>query len=104
VSAISPERKTEEQIMKAIQTKYLGATNFKPARIVARAEGVASVTVSYDSEFDEGENHARAAKKLRDKMGWTGRMVGGGLADGNGYAFAFANSRIEVRELCEVQS
>ena len=80
--------------MKAIQTKYLGATNFKPARIVAKAEGVASVTISYDSEFDEGENHARAAKKLRDKMGWTGRMVGGGTD--KGYSFCFENSRIEV--------
>lgn len=68
--------------MKTIRTKYLPATDTKGARIKASAEGVPSIVISY---YDgDGKNpHAVAAKKLKDKMGWQGKMIGGGNADGS---------------------
>lgn len=70
--------------MKAIQTRYLPATNFKGSRVTATAEGGDKpwrVTVSYDGDHDEA--HKRAAEALCAKMGWTGDLIGGGLPNGD---------------------
>jgi len=54
----------------AIQTKFLGPTNFRGARIKATAmdsyrdERVMSVTVGYDHALNGDENHRVAAEKL----------------------------------------
>lgn len=76
--------------MKAIQTKYLPATNFKPSRIKAWIEGGASVTVCYNSYNDERDAHRAAAEKLHAKLEWervsgafNGYWVSGGLPNGN---------------------
>tara|TARA_R110000822_G_scaffold51947_5_gene134848 strand:- start:80 stop:361 length:282 start_codon:yes stop_codon:yes gene_type:complete len=45
----------------AIRTKYHGATNYKPSRIIATGE-LGKVTVSYDHALDSTDNHAAAAR------------------------------------------
>ena len=77
--------------MKAIKTKYVGATNTKPSRIVATAEGGHRVTISYDSEGTQEQAHAKAAVALCQKLGWTGELVAGGFADCYVFCFAKAN-------------
>ena len=78
--------------MKAIETKYLGATDTKPSRIKAFANGGNQITISYDHELNQGQAHRKAAQALADKMGWKGRLIGGGTA--NGYVFVFEHSLI----------
>ena len=78
--------------MKAIQTKYMGPTNFRGSRIKATAEGV-SVTVPYADELNSEEAHAVAAVALVRKMGWPGDLIQGGRPDGRGYCFVFESDR-----------
>ena len=81
--------------MQAIETRYHGPTNYKGARVSARSQG-GRVIVHYD-DGDGGSRgresaHARAAKALCSKLGWTwGTMHIGATADGRGYVFVFAN-------------
>ena len=71
----------------AITTKYLGPTNQRGARIVARAFA-GKVTVPWDYSENVMANHAAAAKALAEKYQWTGgRWHGGGLPDDTGYCF-----------------
>lgn len=57
--------------MKAIQSKYLPATNTKPSRIKAFIEGnAASVTVCYNSYPSEYDAHRDAARQLHAQLGW----------------------------------
>lgn len=70
----------------AIETRYLGPTDSKGARVVARAQA-GRVTVAWDYAADTDANHEAAARKLAAKLGWGGRLVGGGNAKGDGYVF-----------------
>ena len=74
--------------MKAIQTRYHGATNTKGSRISATAEGVGRVYVSYPHELSGDSVYFEAVKKLCSKVGWTGSFACGGLPDGSN-AFVF---------------
>lgn len=79
--------------MKAIETKYLPATNNRGSRIKATAEGgdkPNTITISYPHEFDGMAAHAQAALALAKKMNWNGDLIGGGLQDT--YVFIFADS------------
>ncbi len=71
--------------MQAITTKYLGPTNFKPGRIVARCEA-RRIVVSWDFALDVAANHREAAKELARRLDWHGDWRGGSLPTG-GYAF-----------------
>lgn len=71
-------------ILKAITTKYLPATNFKPSRIRANA-GKIYGTINYDDGLDTDKAHAKAAKALADKLNWAGVWVQGSTEPG--YAF-----------------
>lgn len=74
--------------MQAIQTKYIGPTNTKPARIKAWC-AAGSVMVSFHSieAADDQDRYEQAAKMLRDKLGWGGdsygRLVTGNLPNGD---------------------
>lgn len=76
--------------MKAIQTKYLPFTNHKPSRIVAKAEGVPSLTTTCNAldewrianRLEHITNHQAAARLLAEKQGWHTTLVSGGLPDG----------------------
>lgn len=82
--------------MVAIETKYLGPTDYKGSRITAKANGF-RVTVSYPHEQRMGADaHSVAALALCRKMGWTRKayeraathLIAGGTD--KGYVFVFA--------------
>lgn len=73
-------------ITQAIETKYLGPTNTKGARIKATA-WAGSVTVPYAHELSTEDAHKAAALTLIAKFGWTGAFAQGGNAKGDGYCF-----------------
>lgn len=83
--------------MQAIQTKYIGATNFRGSRIKATCER-GSITIPFDSQLNEEEAHKNAVAALvrgfaredvakyktpLDKNPWLRPMACGGLADGS---------------------
>jgi len=70
----------------AIETKYLGPTNYRGGRIRASAQA-GSVTVPYDHALGVDENHTHAARVLLRKKGWTGHLIGGGNARGTGNCY-----------------
>ncbi len=63
--------------MKAITTRYLSATNFKGARVVATADPKHRVCVNWDDDLSDEMNHREAARKLAQKLDWHGVMVTG---------------------------
>jgi len=75
--------------MKAIETRYVGARNVRGARIIASDLDGNRVTISYPYELSGEAVHHKAAQALADKMGWTGRLVGG--ATKRGYCFVFVD-------------
>jgi hypothetical protein len=86
-------RKNPSDILsgKSIKTQYFGPGNMRGARIKASViDGnriQASITVPYSHQKNEYEEHIFAAEKMRDKMGWTGDLVGVGTQ--KGYVFGF---------------
>ena len=70
----------------AIETKFLGPTNRRGSRIVAKAQA-GRVTVAYNHALNSEENHAAAAKALAEKWDWTGVWCGGANEAGTGYVF-----------------
>ncbi len=69
----------------AIQTKFLGPTNHRGARIKAVSDA-GSLTLSWDYELGVQENHHTAAFALAERMGWPTDLIGGTLP-GSGYVF-----------------
>lgn len=85
--------------MIAIHTKYIGPTNTRGARIKAfTASGfTASIPYPYDKSYEAV--HFEAVKELVKKHGleWDiSNMCYGDSADGKGYVFCFANSKVNV--------
>ena len=78
--------------MKAIETKYIGPTNYRGSRIKAFTEGGNQITIGYDHSLESAKLHLKAAIALRDKMTWKGKLIGGGSK--GGYCFVFENSWI----------
>ena len=70
----------------AIITKYLGPTNTRGARVVAKCQA-GYIIMSWYCDLDVDENHNVAAKALATKLGWVGRWVGGGLPTGTGNCY-----------------
>jgi len=79
--------------MKAIQTRYLSATDTRGSRIKAFADGGCSVTISYPHELSGAAVHAKAAATLCAKMGWEGNLISGRLANGD-HVFCFRDSEM----------
>lgn len=76
--------------MQAIETKFLGPTNTRGARIVARTANGQKITVPFDHASRTGiDAHAPAAYALARKMGWGGDWFGGTLE--NSYVFVASN-------------
>jgi hypothetical protein len=81
--------------MIAIQTKYLGPTNTKGARIKAFTCNGHSATIDYDYALGDELLHFKAVKALREKyaLDWDiSEMTFGGIRDG--YVFTFPQSTI----------
>lgn len=90
--------------MTAIMTKYIPATNTKPARIKAWTEKGISVTVDFDYALESEERYAKAAAALMIREGWRTRtnrngdtetqaLIGGATKEG--FAFVLV-SRIDL--------
>ena len=75
--------------MKAIITKYHGATNTRGSRISASDEDGNRVSIPYPHELSGEAVHRKAAEALCEKMKWSKDFLGGGMK--NGYAFVFKN-------------
>lgn len=73
----------------AIITKYIGPAAVRGSRVKATSASGISIMHNIDHALSSEQNHAEAAKKLALKLGWTGRMAGGGLK--SGYAFVFVD-------------
>lgn len=76
--------------MKAITTKYHGATANRGSRIIASDMDGNRFTLSSE-EFlatSGAQGHQQAAEGLRNKMGWTGKLIGGGVKGGMVFVFA----------------
>lgn len=81
--------------MIAIQTKYLGPTNTKGARIKAFTCNGHSATIDYNYALSDEKLHFEAVKALKEKhaLDWDlSEMTYGGL--NQGYAFTFPRSTI----------
>jgi hypothetical protein len=75
--------------MKAIETRYVGPTNTRGARIIATDSDNNRVSIPYPHELSGEAVHLKAAEALRDKMGWTGNLIAGGTK--RGYCFVFVS-------------
>lgn len=77
--------------MKAITTKFVGPTNSRGARIIARAEGLPALTVSYD--YGAKDAHRDAARAFAERQGWRFTFASGGLPNGDHvHVMVFADS------------
>lgn len=84
--------------MKAIQTRYLGHTNTRPARIKVWAHGVPPLVIPRDSLGDDP--HRDAAVALCRRYNWTTCLTSGGLANGD-EVFTFAVEEARLRRALE---
>ena len=82
--------------MKAITTKFHGPTNIKGSRISATDSDGNRVTISVDHSLGIDERHDAAAVALCRKMGWTGKLIRGGLKNGNAYVFEESSAPIPI--------
>lgn len=75
--------------MQAIETRYIGPTNTKPSRIVARCEAGRIVTSKHHNRATNiDDDHRYAAMELIEKLGWYGTWVQGAVPSiKNGYVF-----------------
>jgi hypothetical protein len=73
----------------AIQTKFLGPTNFRGSRVKATASA-GSITIAWNHALGIEGNHLAAARAFAQKFGWSGEWFGGGIE--TGYVFVNADS------------
>lgn len=69
----------------AIVTKFLPPTNYRGARVKARAEA-GSIVLPWNYELNVINNHRAAALALMTKLGWDWPIAEGPLP-GSGYVF-----------------
>lgn len=67
----------------AIQTRFMGPTNHRGARIVATTSNGHKIIRPFD--YAARNPHAAVAAELARSMGWTGHLICGGTE--NGYVF-----------------
>lgn len=83
----------------AIITRYHGPTNFKSGRVKATARQrtekfpALALTQQYEHGLSTARNHADAARRLAERLGWAGVWVAGGLPDERGNVFVNIGTR-----------
>ncbi len=84
--------------MQTIETKYIGATNFRGSRIVATASGSGKfVRIPYDSGQADENMHMTAAVMLCNKLNWEGKLIAGHTKTGMIWVFDEALSpRVQI--------
>lgn len=70
----------------AIETHFVGASNLKGSRYVARAEA-GRVIIGADDALNYEDNHRKAAETLANKFGWLKGFHLEGGATKRGYCF-----------------
>ena len=78
----------------AIETKYLGPTNHRGARIAATTESGIRVVLNWDHSMSPQDNHTAAARAVAEAREWNGEWCGGSTKAG--YVFV---RRID--DMCE---
>ena len=69
--------------MQTIMTKYYGPTNYRSARVAAwNSSKTRKIWLDYDYSLEDDENHTKAARWLKERLGWRGIWVGGHTLDG----------------------
>lgn len=81
--------------MQAIETKFLGPTNTKGARIKASAQA-GSVTVPYEYQGVDVE-HDQALRALVTKLKWWGVWARGGNVAGTGNVYVCISRSHDIR-------
>ena len=66
--------------MQAIETRYIGPTNHRGARIKATCDA-GSLTVPWDYSLGTCANHRKAASALLAKLEWSGTYACGSVGD-----------------------
>jgi hypothetical protein len=85
--------------MKAIVTKFHGATDTRGSRISASDSDGNRVSITYNHALDHSHNHDAAAIALCRKMGWAGHnLMRGGVKGGNVYVFDAPSNRLRLPE------
>lgn len=79
--------------MIAIETRYIGPTNYRGSRYVATTANGHRLCRSADDALNSNENHARLARELADSMQWKGALIGGGTKTGMAWVFADGSDR-----------
>lgn len=74
--------------MKAIQVKYLGATNHRGVRLKATAYGAEPMVVSREYDNNIEEQAKNLAYLFCQRQGWVGTLVPGQLPNGD-HVFCF---------------
>jgi hypothetical protein len=77
-------------VLQGVVTTYLGPTNHKPARIVARTASGLTRTEPYDHNLTPEQAHRVVAMALIGKLGWGPETPGRRWVQGampHGYAF-----------------
>lgn len=69
--------------MKAIQVKYLPATNTKPSRLKAMAEGVKPLVRTFNGDWASNNPFHEIAVALCKREEWSGDLCSGGLPNGD---------------------
>lgn len=87
--------------MKAIITKYHGATNTRGSRISATAEGGNRVSIPYPHELNSDAAHKLAAVMLCKKMNWATELCGGGMPDGATQCWVFVDNLVHALAMAE---
>lgn len=82
--------------MQAIETKFLGPTNTKGARVKASAQA-GSVTIPFDYESWVEQAHDQALRALVAKLGWWGVWARGSKADGTGSVYVRISRPRDIR-------
>ena len=84
--------------MKAIVTKYHGATNTRESRYSATDMDGNRVSIPTDHALNSDGNHDAVALALCRKMGWLRHnLMRGGIKGGNVYTFDTEYNRLEVK-------
>ena len=77
---------------RAITTRYVGPTNSRGARVIARSVAMGTKAIAWNYEISPYQNHETAARTIacEECEGWRREDAPGAqLPDGSGYVFLF---------------
>lgn len=81
----------------AIETRFVGATDYRGSRISARWRGnsTSRVMMPYDHALTSEGNHRKAARQLLEREPWAYEITAVGATD-TGYVFVVGNPTIKT--------